>query len=229
MTCLSLAGMPSQPGQARSRWWVAVPALVLVILGGCTLVRPAAEPPLDWAVRDDRVAALLDWQARGRLAVKSARGGGQGDMLWRQTADAARIRVSGPFGAGAYEIRWDPRTVSVTSRNGESVREWRGATAAETFLGEQLGWPFPAASTRWWLLGLADPASPALREFTAQGELMRLEQLGWTISYERYAPTAGLLMPARLTLESGEARLRVVIDRWCLEPGCLDGPAAAAQ
>ena len=197
-------------------------------LAGCTTLRPVAGPPVDWAARDARVAALADWQARGRIAVKSDRGGGQGDLLWRQTGPAARLRVSGPFGAGAYEIRWDPQALRVTSRNGEFMREWQDAAAAEAFLGEQLGWPLPAASARWWLLGLADPATPASREFTPRGELARLEQGGWIISYERYDATAGLEMPVRLTLQSPRARLRVVIDRWCLEPACLEGPSAAS-
>jgi len=210
----------------RSLW----PALALGMLAGCAALRPVAEaPPVDWAARDARVAALADWQARGRIAVKSARGGGQGDVQWRQSGEAARIRVSGPFGAGAYEIRWDPGALRVLSRNGEFVREWQGAAAAEAFLGEQLGWPFPAASIRWWVLGLAGLASPATPEVTPRGELARLEQDGWTVSYERYGEAAGLPMPERLVLEGPQVRLRVVIDHWCLESGCLQGPAAGSE
>ncbi len=206
--------------------WVALAALAT--LGGCTTLSPVAGTAVDWAARDAHVAALADWQARGRIAIKSEGAGGQGDLSWRQAGADARIRVSGPFGAGAWEIRWDPQGVVVTSRNGQSRQEWRGPEAAEAFLGEQLGWPFPASSTRWWLLGLADPALPASREFSPRGELVRLEQGGWTVSYQRYEDAAGIEMPARLTLEGAHARLRMVIDRWCLDADCLgDAPAAA--
>lgn len=200
------------------------PVLALLVLGGCAVAPPLPEAPVDWAARDARLAALADWQLRGRVAVKSARGGGQGDLAWRQTGTAARIRVSGPFGAGAWELEWDARSLRVSGRNGDFLREWPDVAAAEAFLGEQLGWPFPASSSRWWLLGLPDPAAaPARREFSPRGELLRLEQDGWTVSYERYGEVEGLPMPLRLTLEAAQARLRVVVDRWCLAPACLQG------
>jgi outer membrane lipoprotein LolB len=201
----------------------------LAVLGGCALTRPGGEAEVaavDWAAREARLAALPDWQARGRIAVKSAKGGGQGDMQWRQAGPAARIRVSGPFGAGAYEIRWDPGSLSVTSRNGAFTRQWDGPDAAEAFLSAQLGWAFPATSTRWWLLGLPDPGYPAARSYSPRGELARLEQNGWTITYERYGGTPALPMPARLTVENPQARLRVVVDDWCLEAACLEAAPA---
>lgn len=200
--------------------------VALLVLGGCALAPSLPEQPLDWAARDARLVALGDWQLRGRVAVKSERGGGQGDLAWRQTGPAARIRISGPFGAGAWELEWDAQSLRVSGRNGDFLREWQDVGVAEAFLGEQLGWPFPASSSRWWMLGLADPATAAQREFSPHGELLRLEQDGWTVSYERYGEVAGLRMPLRLTLEGAQARLRVVVDRWCLAPDCLQGPPA---
>jgi len=96
-------------------------------------------------------------------------------MLWRQSGDTSLIRVSGPFGAGAYEIRWDPASLTVTSRNGEYTRDFTGADAAEQFLTEQLGWSFPAISTRYWLLGLPDPAFQSHATRDADGALLSLE------------------------------------------------------
>jgi outer membrane lipoprotein LolB len=186
------------------------------LLGGCALRQPEVAPGVDWAQRSERLLALDSWQARGRIAVKAEKGGGQGDLVWEQHGAQARIHMAGPFGAGAYEIRWDERSLTVSSRNGEFSRGYTGPDAAEQFLAEQLGWSFPAASTRYWLLALADPASPAQSTFAADGRLAALDQNGWAVTYDRYTEQSGLPMPAKITLENSRARVRLVIDRWTL-------------
>jgi outer membrane lipoprotein LolB len=202
----------------------ATVALLALLATGCALQPPAAPPAVDWAARGAALMELAGWQARGRIALKAEGRGGQGDLAWQQSGAQARIRVSGPFGAGAYDIRWDPAGLSVASRDGEFSRAWTGADAAEQFLAEQVGWSFPAVSTRWWLLALPDPEHPAEQTLAADGSLAELTQNGWTVRYERYVESGGWPMPARLTVESERARLRVVIDRWCLAPDCLDSP-----
>lgn len=195
----------------------------MLALGGCALQRPA--PVVDWTARAERVAALPSWEARGRIAIKAEEGGGQGDLRWEQRGSKARVRVSGPFGAGAYEIRWDPAQLSISSRNGDFSRAYEGPDAAEQFLREQIGWSFPAMSTRFWLLGIPDPAFPARQTFSEQGELRGLDQNGWAVTYERYTDASGVPMPAKITVQNPRARVRLVIDRWCLSAGCAAPPS----
>jgi outer membrane lipoprotein LolB len=205
----------SLPGRARRACLGAlVSAAVLLGLGACSLRAPEPVSGADWAARRDRLLALSAWHLRARIAVKADTGGGQGDLQWQQQGEQTRIRVNGPFGAGAYEIRWDPGFLSVTSRNGEISRSWSGQDAAEQFLAEQLGWSFPAISTRYWLLGLPDPGSPARETFSPEGRLAALDQSGWTVTYERYVEVSRLSMPAKIVLQNPRARLRLVIDRW---------------
>jgi outer membrane lipoprotein LolB len=183
-------------------------------LDGCAVRPPLTTPGVDWPARRERVAAIPAWEARGRIAIKAETGGGQGDLQWEQRGSEARIRVSGPFGAGAYEIRWNSSDLSVVSRNGEFARAYSGPDAAEQFLAEQLGWAFPAISSRFWLLGIPDPAFPAREIFSPDGQLVSMDQNGWTISYQRYVDQDGLLMPARMTVQNPRARVRLIIDRW---------------
>ena len=91
---------------------------LLATLAGCAARPTVTAPGVDWPARSERLAAIRDWEARGRIAIKAATGGGQGDLQWEQRGGETRIRVSVPFGAGAYEIRWDPSSLSVVSRNG---------------------------------------------------------------------------------------------------------------
>lgn len=189
----------------------------LSVLAGCALL-PDRAGELSWEQRRVRLLDLQQWQAHGRIAVKGESGGGQGDLQWEQKGESSRIRVSGPFGAGAYEIRWEPAFLTVRSRDGEFRRAYSGSDAAEQFLAEQLGWSFPAASTRYWLLGLLDPQFDGEERFTAQGGLAGLTQNGWSVTYERFSEVLGIPMPAKLTLQGARARVRLIIDRWTV-PG----------
>ena len=142
--------------------YIFVPGL-LTVSYGCATIQPAVSP-----TREDQVAGLLaleQWELRGRIAVKNSTDGGQAKIHWRQSGDTSQIRFTGPFGAGAYELLWKPGLVTVTDGRGEQAMEYRGADAAEDFLREQLGWSFPAGSTRYWVMGLADPAG---HPFTTQ-------------------------------------------------------------
>lgn len=188
--------------------------LAVLALQACSLRGPEPVSSVELAAQRQQLLLLSHWELRGRVAVKSAGGGGQGDLHWQQQDDETHIRVSGPFGAGAYDILWNPEKLELSSRDGSFSRGWAGQDAAEQFLAEQLGWTFPAVSSRYWLLGLPDPGFPAQEVFAADGRLAALEQNGWTISYERYRDAAGLSMPAKIVMEKPGARLRLVIDRW---------------
>ena len=53
---------------------------IVVLIGGCALQPVAPERAIDWNARRDQLSALTDWEARGRIAVKSADEGGQGNI-----------------------------------------------------------------------------------------------------------------------------------------------------
>lgn len=167
-----------------------------------------------WAERRVQLAALQSWQAIGRIAFKNADEGGQGSLRWTQRGSDASIRVSGPFGAGAYEINWDPETLVVTSRDGEVAAAYSGPDAAEQFLATQLGWTFPAVSTRYWILGIPDPVSASREQFDADGWLVSIEQNGWRVVYDGFVVREELWLPRKITMESDHGRLRLVVDRW---------------
>ena len=51
-----------------------------------------------------------------------------------------------------------------------------------------------------------------------QGTLQALRQAGWTIRYTEWLPAAGAqpAMPRRIEAERGQARVRLIVDRWDL-------------
>jgi outer membrane lipoprotein LolB len=200
----------------RQLGWLAV-----IALSGCATLtsdRDNAGGPVDWAARNASLSAIEQWEFTGRLAVKDLVNGGgtQANVRWQQDAQNSRIRLSGPFGAAAHEIFWEPDRLSVVDKDGEQAIAYQGAQAAEQFLTEQLGWSFPAESTRYWLRALRDPSAAGEEVFDQNGNLTELHQHGWQISYERYLMSDGISLPSRLVMQNASARLRIVINKWHL-------------
>jgi outer membrane lipoprotein LolB len=191
---------------------LALMSALLAFMSACTSVRPM-QPP-EWASRNVALLELEDWNLRGRMAFKTGNEGGQAKLRWQQVGETSLLRLSGPLGAGAYDLVWAPGRVSVADAKGERSTEYQGADAAEQFLQDQLGWSFPAGSTRYWVMGLLDPAAPGQEQFDAQGSLSGITQHGWNISYQRFVDYDGFALPTRVSMENGNASLRIVISKW---------------
>lgn len=208
---------PSQVvGQLAGRLagYLLLAAATASLLNGCTAPARVAGPVTSPAERRAAIAAVSNWEARGRIALKTPGTSGQGNFAWTQTGDRTVLRVAGPFGSGAYEIRWDPQRLTVLSKTGEVAADYTGPDAAERFLAEQLGWTLPVANARYWLLGLAGPATTAAETLDEAGLLAVLAQDGWDVTYGEYRPAGRVSLPRKLVMSGGASRIRLVIDDW---------------
>jgi outer membrane lipoprotein LolB len=195
--------------------------LFAVLVAGCTRPEPPAGAPTADA---GRLLALDHWEARGRVAARrdgDRPAGGQASLDWQQAGATTTVALRGPFGAGAYAIVAGPAGLAVRSAAGEAVIDDPAPDAAERWFARELGWTFPMASTRFWLLGVPDPALPAEVMRDADGRLATLRQQGWEVSYAEYQPASGYWLPRRMVLAGAPAgvphRVRIVIDRWLLD------------
>lgn len=177
-------------------------------LSGCASVvtRPAPIP--------QDLAHLDRWQARGRIGVSGPESGGSGSFDWVQRGDRADIQIRGPVGVGSVrlELRGDgPKPdLRLQTGNGEMLE----SDAAWAELEARLGAGVPAGELRYWLLGLAAPGEHQWIE--TSDDAATLEQSGWRIDYQRYSTDHGARVPVRLRALSGDARVRIVVDRWRL-------------
>lgn len=184
------------------------------LLASCATQERAGELNVTPSERRAAIEAVDTWEARGRIALKMPGASGQGSFTWLQTGNRTLLRVAGPFGAEAREIRWDPERLTVLSGQGEVAVDYAGPDAAERFLEAQLGWSLPVANARRWLVGLAGPDSPASETLDSTGLLASLTQDGWVVSFEEYRTEGRIALPRKLVLQSAVGRIRLVIDQW---------------
>jgi outer membrane lipoprotein LolB len=190
--------------------------LVLLLAGGCAMQPTVPGTSVAWGERRVQLAEVSDWQARGRIAVKSAEGGGQGSIQWFQAGAGSRVLLRGPFGAGGYEISWDAERIEVVDKSGQVEEAYTGPNAAEAFLLDQLGWSFPAMSLRYWMLGVPDPEFDSDEQFDTDGWLVAIQQNGWSVGYDGFKAWDDVWLPRRMVLSHDEARVKLVIDNWIL-------------
>ena len=190
-------------------------ALSLALLGACA-TRPvpdtAAAPESAWLAHRASVAALTDWHIRGRVAVRRDGDGWSADFDWRQTGDSYRIRMRGPFGRGAVELRGDSNGVWLQRQDQAPVY----ASSAERLLRDQTGWELPVLGLGDWLRGLPAEPEPAELDWDALGRLRTLQQDGWSIDYRRYREVGQRQLPDKLQLLRDSLLVKLVIDEWQL-------------
>ena len=73
---------------------------IFLVLSACTTLKTVDSPGRE-QLRTNLLAAN-EWEFRGRIAVRSddGDGDGQANLRWRQLGERSHIRISGPFGAG---------------------------------------------------------------------------------------------------------------------------------
>jgi outer membrane lipoprotein LolB len=182
---------------------------VLLIAGCATAPRPSGIPANIDLEHLDR------WQARGRLGVSGPDNGGSGSFDWQQRGDRTQVQIRGPVGVGSVrlELQGDASSpqLKLETADGRKLE----AAAAWNELEARLGAPVPAGNLRYWILGLAAPGEHQWHEPGGNG-VVTLEQGGWRIDYQRYSTEPGARVPVKLSASNGEARVRIVVDRWQL-------------
>lgn len=181
------------------------------------LPAPVAEPvsvtDARWQIRLAALQRLQAWSLRGRLSARNDRGGWAAGLQWRQGDADFDISLSGPLGQGLGRLYGQDGRVRLELPH----RPAEEGDSADVLLEPRVGLVVPFDGLRYWLTGQPDPARPvASQELDALGRLTRLEQDGWAILYQHYAPLDGLEVPDRIEISHGSLRLKVIVDEWKL-------------
>ncbi|HEX3949178.1 MAG TPA: lipoprotein insertase outer membrane protein LolB [Steroidobacteraceae bacterium] len=163
-------------------------------------------PASTWQQRLGELQNAAAWQLDGRAAVALGAQGWQATLNWRQSDNTAEVHLSGPFGIGALVLK--------QSAEGLSLNGAPPSDAVLSQVQDKLGFDLPIENLHYWLLGVPNPASTFDLSRNDQDRAAALSQAGWSITYDRYLPVAGDLLPGRLVLTRGDVRVRIFIDHW---------------
>ena len=191
-----------------ARWLGAV---ALAALAGCRTLPPAPTPGASWEMRRPQLQSLTHFQLRGRVAVAAGGEGFNANLHWTQEGARSEVTLEGPLGVGGAQLTATGDELTVITSRGERVE----SAAAHAELAARLGFDPPLSSLRYWVLGVPDPTQPASESLDpAQQRLSGLTQGGWHVEYQSYESAGGEALPARLTLQRDEVRVRLLVDEW---------------
>jgi outer membrane lipoprotein LolB len=206
-------GMGSSWRTAFSRSAAALVHALLfaMVVAGCRTV-PVHPPPTaqSWEARRPQLQSRDQFALKGRVAVAAGGEGFNARLRWAQQGVRSHLALDGPLGTGGVQVTTDGSALSIVTARGEHLE----SDAARAELATRLGFEPPLGSLRYWILGVPDPAQPAKEALDPQQRLASLEQSGWQIDYGGYMSVGGEWLPARLTLQRGGVRVRVIVDGW---------------
>lgn len=190
-----------------------------VSLAACVTAPLRLAPPAETTEqqRARRLQQTSNWVLNGRVAVANGRDGGSGRFDWWQRGSAWRISLSAPVTGQSWSLSGGGGLARLEGLAGGA----REDDVPDRLLYEAIGWDVPLQALAYWVRGLpgeAEAFGPPRLEHGDDGRLRRIQQGGWVIEYDRWQPAdlgAGPVeMPHRLHARRGQARVRLLIDRW---------------
>ena len=184
------------------------------LLAGCATVQPIPVPQVDWDARLAAAQALAGWRMTGRVAVVVGEDGGSAGIDWRQAGATSDVALTGPLGVGSLRAVLAGDGLVLEDGAGERLQ----GPPAEALLRARLGAAVPFGHLRYWLLGSPAPGEPYTPVPATGDGLVAFEQAGWTVGIGRLEPSAGVLLPTRMTVSAEGTRLKLVVTGWTLSP-----------
>jgi outer membrane lipoprotein LolB len=143
----------------------------------------------------------------GRMAVRYQDRSFSSALRWKQGADGDEVWLNTPLGQTLAYLQDNRAGATLTTAEQKQYH----AQTIESLTHSALGWRFPLAGLRYWVLGQTAPGVDSA-EVARDGanRLTRFTQADWQVVLE-YADAAAS-RPSRLELAGGDAQIRLVID-----------------
>jgi outer membrane lipoprotein LolB len=166
--------------------------------------------------REVWLSQYVAWSFSGRAAIRKGRDGGSGRIEWSQRDERRySISLSAPVTRQSWRLDGDLHSEAGRLEGLEGGP--REGEFAEDLLLEATGWDVPLQQLGRWVRGAPASEYPLDEvRYDAQGRPSQLRQAGWTVRYTawRAGPAGQPDLPAQIEAESGDSRVRLVIDEW---------------
>jgi outer membrane lipoprotein LolB len=186
--------------------------ILALLIAGCA--RAPLSPVENFERYQRRLAAMEDWQLRGKMNLRVPGDSETVRVSWDNEPASYDIRLSGTLGMGATWIRGDARSVRLERGGEEPVV----AATPEDLVYTELGREIPISELRYWVRGLPAPyPHPEHMAFTPTGVLSHLEQSGWSLQYSDYRAVGPWNLPGKILATRDDLRLTLLISEWSLD------------
>ena len=176
------------------RWCAALAAALLAACTTTGTLAPAAPP-------------APGFEFAGRIVVRYQDRGFSSAVRWKQNSGSDEIWLIAPLGQTIAYLQADAAGATLTTAEQQQYR----AGSIESLTRSALGWPFPVAGMRYWLLGQVAPQlALGTIERDPSGRITSLRQDDWKVTFSHAAPDAAF--PSRIAVVGADAEIRLVID-----------------
>ena len=193
--------------------------VMVTLLAGCakTLELPAVTDASHemWQARQLQLAALNQWNIRGRIALFVDDKVYNLGLGWQRQGERSNIKLETSLGQGVIRLKKDSTGVELTTSEGEQIT----GINAQQVLYRSTGLVFPVEGLETWIKGIPHEASYYLPDIDGLGRAMTLGQDGWGINYFDYekvqlAQLNQAELPQKIYMRRDNLALKIVIDQW---------------
>lgn len=187
---------------------VRVVLAIAFILGGCSTQQKIIQS-FDRDVLDSHTRSLTSiehWKIRGRLSVKTDKGGQIGRLHWSRDKSNHQIDIYGSLSSGHVRILSNPKETVLLDSEGEEIV----GNSMREVLNAYVGWRFPAEELVSWIVGKAYPRASSSLEWDTNGRITSMEQAGWRVALSRYDQFGDYQLPTRFRLSATEELQRAI-------------------
>lgn len=191
----------------NTRRWPALAIASALALAACAPMPPVAQSPA--AMRDTHTAFEVDT----RLSATDGERAVSGQLEWLHTPTVDRWTAYSPLGQIVARLDSTPAGAELLLADGTRYRAENAANLLPSLLGVDL----PLAQLPQWIQA-SPPRDAEIRELDGYGRPQLIIDQGWRIDYTQYPDTTATALPRNMEISRGDARVRLVIDRWTLQP-----------
>lgn len=198
---------------SASRFIAAVSCALTI--SACSLApQGPVEMPLAQNEREARLQQMHHFSLDASIGVKSPKDSVTGSLEWQQTGDHYQAAMRNVLGLTVFEL--------TTTTHGATVvvdgKTHQGNSAAE-LLNYLSGWSLPIEEMPMWIRGLPSLSSQNVKRDSLgrvqSFTLIDSQQREWQVTYTEFFADS-LSLPRKITLQSVDSRLKVVIREWTL-------------
>jgi len=191
---------------------------LLFLLSSCS-INPAHQPApqsatqdqANWLKHKKTLQPIHIWQFNGRFGAKTNTETWTGSINWSQQQQNYKINIAGPLSSGSIELEGEENYALLRLSDKHAFSD----NNPQSLLQAHTGLKLPVNELRYWLLGLPAPEMRyTIKSFTQKGQLSKLQQNNWEVSFKRYTKVGRLQLPDKIFIENHDINVRLIIQKW---------------